>query len=600
MGCSTCSKSKEVGEMAIINETNNKSEYFEKSDVMKEIKKEISTQDNSGRNNENGGNFNINNNNDKNIHINNINQKNNKIINKKDDNIFSKNNNTIINKNNENINSNVNNNKKNKKSNINNIDQIKSKKELNANAINNKNTFNKKNNNNITNNINNIKKSDTNIKNIKNNEMKIKKELKNKDNNSKDDEKITKLKNKNIIRQNQVSLIISSKGENKEDKERNKKLINDFLDKEKNYKLKIKELENIILNYKEPILVGLNNIGATCYMNATLQCLSNTKKLTQYFLKDFKNDNPYKIMTSEYHKVILNLWKRENNEKSYSPNSFKEVLSRENPLFAGIAANDSKDLINFLIERFHQELNIIINNPNKIDLGILDQTNEQMMLNGFIEEFKENFNSPISNLFYGMIETKSQCSGCKIMKFNFQVYSFLEFPLQQVNQFYFNNGKRPLFTSDGKNPDVDLYECFEYNRKIDFMTGDNQMYCNQCNKLCDASYTTIIHSCPNYLIINLNRGKGAVYECRVIFPEQLNIKEFATFKLGITVYELYAVICHLGPSSMSGHFVAYCKNSIDNKWYLYNDAIVTLCSRAQQYNDGMPYILFYKAAISGT
>ena len=94
-------------------------------------------------------------------------------------------------------------------------------------------------------------------------------------------------------------------------------------------------------------------------MNATLQCLSNTKKLTQYFLKDFKNDNPYKIMTSEYYKVILNLWKRENNKKSYSPNSFKEVLSRENPLFAGIAANDSKDLINFLIERFHQELNIM-------------------------------------------------------------------------------------------------------------------------------------------------------------------------------------------------------------------------------------------------
>ncbi len=33
-----------------------------------------------------------------------------------------------------------------------------------------------------------------------------------------------------------------------------------------------------------PILRGLNNIGATCYMNATLQCLSNTKPLTEFFL----------------------------------------------------------------------------------------------------------------------------------------------------------------------------------------------------------------------------------------------------------------------------------------------------------------------------
>jgi uncharacterized UBP type Zn finger protein len=63
----------------------------------------------------------------------------------------------------------------------------------------------------------------------------------------------------------------------------------------------------------------------------------------------------------------------------------------------------------------------------------------------------------------------------------------------------------------------------------------------------------------------------------IIFPEQLNIKNYAISKQGITIYELYAVICHLGPGSMSGHFVAYCKNSIDHKWYLYNDAIVTQC-----------------------
>ena len=154
-------------------------------------------------------------------------------------------------------------------------------------------------------------------------------------------------------------------------------------------------------------------------------------------------------------------------------------------------------------------------------------------------------------------------------------------------------------TEDGKNPDVDLYECFEYNAKTDLMTGDNQMYCNQCNKLCDAFYTTILYSSPIYLVINLNRGKGAVYECKVNFPEQLSIINYITNKNGYTAYELYAVICHLGPSSMSGHFVAYCRNRIDNKWYLYNDATVTLCTRKDQYTDGMPYILFYKALKAG-
>ena len=91
------------------------------------------------------------------------------------------------------------------------------------------------------------------------------------------------------------------------------------------------------------------------------------------------------------------------------------------------------------------------------------------MLNSFLQEFKEKFNSPISNLFYGMMETKSQCQLCSIIKYNFQVYSFLEFPLQQVNQFCYNTNRRSLLNNDGTNPDVGLYECFEYYQKIDLI-----------------------------------------------------------------------------------------------------------------------------------
>ena len=221
------------------------------------------------------------------------------------------------------------------------------------------------------------------------------------------------------------------------------------------------------------------------------------------------------------------------------------------------------------------------------------------MLKLIQDEFGKNFDSIISNLFFGISETKIQCQGCNIIKFNFKIYSFLDFPLQQVNQYFFNKGKRALLTVEGKNPDIDLYECFEYNEKKDLMTGDKQVFCNQCNKLCDAYYSNIIYSGPTYLIINLNRGKEAKYDCNVIFPEQLNIFNYLTFKQGITVYELYAALCEFGSGSMNGHFVAYCRNRIDNKWYLYNDEIVSLCTKERQYVEGVPYILFYKALKSG-
>ena len=383
----------------------------------------------------------------------------------------------------------------------------------------------------------------------------------------------------------------------------NKNKENELNLKEDELKLKEKELNqklDQLEKEKEPIIIGLNNIGATCYMNATLQCLSNTDELTKYFLNTYKYEpnNNKKIMANEFYIVIRNLWDINNNKKSFSPDDFKEKLSQENPLFAGIAANDSKDLINFLLERLHSELNVI-NNGNNIQMDNYsdnDQLDEQKMLALFTNEFTTKYNSIISNLFYGLLETRSQCQGCKMIKYNFQIYSFVEFPLERVNQYCFNTGKRNNYINNNinKNPDINLYECFEYYGNMELMTGDNQMYCNICKCLCDSLYGTSLYSAPNYLIINLNRGKGAVYECDVIFPEQLNLFNFVSFKNGNTVFELYAVICHIGPSSMGGHFVAYCKHKKDKNWYLYNDAMVTLCENNNAYKKGMPYILFYK------
>ena len=349
---------------------------------------------------------------------------------------------------------------------------------------------------------------------------------------------------------------------------------------------------------KLPNLVGLQNIGATCYMNATLQALSNTNSLTEYFLDKtkFSPNNQNKKLTSEYYKVLSNLWSETKKNGDYAPYDFKQALSEENTLFAGIQANDSKDLINFLLERFHIELNNPKPNNNDNNIVNVNQMDEMQTLSAFISDYFNSNRSIITDSFYGILETKSKCGGCQYTKFNFQIFSFLEFPLEQVNTYMYQMGRRVNTINQApKNPDVDLYECFEYYQKIDVMNGQNQMYCNICNGNRDTFYGTTIYSLPNYLIINLNRGKGAVYECRLNFPEKLNLLNYASFKQGNTYFHLYAVICHLGPSSMSGHFVAYCKHRKNNKWYKYNDSFVTEFTKDKEYNEGMPYILFYKA-----
>ena len=348
-------------------------------------------------------------------------------------------------------------------------------------------------------------------------------------------------------------------------------------------------------------LIGLSNIGATCYMNSTLQCLSNTEELTKFFLNDYfyiKEDTTKKI-SNQYYLLLKKLWIPQSKKKFYEPYDFKNLLSVENPLFAGVNACDSKDLLNFLLERIHIELNTKVTKvENQENFNFYEniQMNEEEIKKLFFEDFQNNYRSIISDLFYFTIETKTKCSQCNCFKYNFQVHFFIEFPLEEVNKYLFMNNKiMSLKNMDGSNPDIDILDCFEYYHKVDLMTGDNQMYCSICRNSFDAFYQTSLYILPNYLIINLNRGKNAVYQCKVIFPEILTLSQYVSYKDINTIFEVYAVICHIGPSSMDGHFVAYCKNRLDHQWYLYNDSIVSLCGSPNEYIKHMPYILFYKS-----
>ena len=359
------------------------------------------------------------------------------------------------------------------------------------------------------------------------------------------------------------------------------------------FKLK-NSYNELLLKYNEliPITVGLNNIGATCYMNATLQSLSNVKELSNYFLHKFIPNDPNKRLSNEYYTVVKNLWDRNNNGRAYSPDSFKNTLSQMNPLFAGIAANDSKDLINFLLETFHTELNKPTAKINNM-ITPQDQKDELRMFNLFFEEMQHNFQSKISDLFYGVLETQSRCLKCQGIKYNFQIYSFIEFPLEQVYNYCLKTYPGNNHISAGI-PVVDLYTCFEHYQLPALMSGDNQIFCNDCNMTFNAYYGTLLYLLPNYLIINLNRGKNAVFQCNVIFPELLKLHKYVLNPKSNTVFKLVSVICHYGPSSMGGHFIAYCRHYKDDCWYNYNDGNVTKCTNQKPYLNGMPYILFYK------
>ena len=184
-----------------------------------------------------------------------------------------------------------------------------------------------------------------------------------------------------------------------------------------NDKVEIKKPSIIKFNLINEISYrGLENVGATCYMNATLQCLANIKPITNYFLNDknyaYLYDNLKDcIITMEYTQVLVGLFCNDSKTGFYCPKKFKEIISEYNPLFKGIQANDSKDLIIFLLEIMNNELVKIHNqkkkekyNKNKKEnesYQQIDISNENDVLNNFLSEYKKTHCTVIGDQLCG-------------------------------------------------------------------------------------------------------------------------------------------------------------------------------------------------------
>ena len=367
-----------------------------------------------------------------------------------------------------------------------------------------------------------------------------------------------------------------------------------------------KNVTSIRQYFQYPPLIGLENIGATCYMNATLQCFSNILKFVDYFkynkhlINIVKNDYNKSKLSSSFKLLIENLWPDDyltRNKKFYAPNEYKTKISTMNSLFEGVQANDSKDLVNFIIMTLHDELNKAGNNIANFSPTIMEQRNQQLMLNNFIQNFQKTNQSIISDLFYAMNCNMIQCSSCGSQSYNYQTYFFLVFPLEEVRKNKFSNFNQfNNFNNMFNNNEVNIYDCFEYDKKISFMTGQNAMHCNYCQKTCNSSMCTVLTTGPIILIIILNRGKGIEFNVKINFVEQLNLANYIQFGNTGVNYELIGVITHLGDSGMSGHFIAYCKSPISKTWYQYNDAMVNPVNdfKKDVIDFAMPYLLFYQ------
>ena len=289
-----------------------------------------------------------------------------------------------------------------------------------------------------------------------------------------------------------------------------------------------------------------------------------------------KNKDTTQKLSFALTEVFYNLWKVLS-QKEYAPKNFKEVISEMNPLFKGIAANDPKDLILFLLETIHKELNEADKN-SKTDLPI-NFNNFMAVYGASVYNFESKNKSIIFDEFYFYSNSMTTCSNCRNTIHNVQMNSLIFFPLEEVRKFMNYNFNQ-----------VRINDCFEYYERNEVLPS---FYCNICKASYESYNQSKLVKAPKTLIINLNRGIGLQFNVGIIFEEYLNLRKYIYNQDSPYYYELIGVASHFGSNDDGGHFIAFCKNCNDCNWYKFNDGMVTKCSFQDVCSVGLPYVLFY-------
>lgn len=195
-------------------------------------------------------------------------------------------------------------------------------------------------------------------------------------------------------------------------------------------------------------IVGLSNLGNTCYMNSALQCLVHIPELRDYFLyngygAEINTNNPLGYggrVAQAFAGLIQTLFGESISEiTAYSPRNFKSVIGHYNSMFAGFLQQDSQEFMAFLLDGLHEDLNRILEKPyvEKPELSPGDDVNNFNVIKELAEntwdKHKMRNDSMIIDLFVGMYKSTLVCPQCNNISITFDPYNDLTLPLPVDN-----------------------------------------------------------------------------------------------------------------------------------------------------------------------
>jgi ubiquitin carboxyl-terminal hydrolase 8 len=326
-----------------------------------------------------------------------------------------------------------------------------------------------------------------------------------------------------------------------------------------------------IENKKDPNLkgvVGIQNMGNTCYSNSTMQLLRacpewNAYCLTTNFseqLKDISENNNYNNILLAYQDILKSLW------STYKPAYVrplgflseikKAVKGTVYEMFGMPIPNDSHEYLVYLLDCFHEAIKTeVAYNEIPIVDNLSDADKMRIMGKNGWNKFISKNNSEVVKRFFGMMRKTIMCTNCKNNSYQWEVFNSLKIPCE-------GQSFKDWIHNEVKESEIEGYHCTK-------CPSDNNRHL--------AKIYTHIWSLPHSLFITLRRfnfdGRKNMSTCPYD-GDIINFRDFfaeeSDHESKSWNYELRGVCDHHG-SHMGGHYTAQFKHPISGEWWWIDD-----------------------------
>uniref|UniRef100_A0A669BDY3 ubiquitinyl hydrolase 1 n=1 Tax=Oreochromis niloticus TaxID=8128 RepID=A0A669BDY3_ORENI len=298
---------------------------------------------------------------------------------------------------------------------------------------------------------------------------------------------------------------------------------------------------------------GLHNLGNTCFLNSTVQCLTYTPPLANYLLSKEHSRVCHQsgfCMICVMQNHIIQAFANTGN--AIKPVSFIRDLKKIARHFRFGSQEDAHEFLRYTIDAMQKAC---LNGYPKLDR----QTQATTL---------------VHQIFGGYLRSRVKCSICKSVSDTYDPYLDIAVEIRQA---------------------ANIVRALELFVKPDVLSGENAYMCAKCKKKVPATKRFTVHRTSNVLTLSLKRFanfSGGKITKDVGYPEFLNIRPYMSQSSGDPVmYGLYAVLVHSGYSCHAGHYYCYVKAS-NGQWYQMNDSMVH-SSNIKVVLNQQAYVLFY-------